>query len=139
MRLPKLQSAVLTCTMLVLLSGVAAIAYAGEVEIVHTRFRHSSAGTWSVDVTLRHADAGWDHYADAWRVVAGDGTVLGTRTLYHPHETEQPFTRSLGGVAISAPMTTVYVEAHDKVHGWSPQRVQVNLDRAEGERFEVSR
>ena len=125
--------------MLVLLSGVAAIAYAGEVEIVHTRFRHSSAGTWSVDVTLRHADAGWDYYADAWRVVAGDGTVLGTRTLYHPHETEQPFTRSLGGVAIPASMTVVDVEAHDKVHGWSPRRLQVDLEKAEGERFEVSR
>jgi hypothetical protein len=71
-------------------------------------------------------------------VVAGDGTVLGTRTLYHPHETEQPFTRSLGGVAILAGMTTVYVEAHDKVHGWSPQRVLVDLERAKGERFEVS-
>jgi hypothetical protein len=71
-------------------------------------------------------------------VVAGDGTVLGTRTLYHPHETEQPFTRSLGGLAIPAAVTTVYVEAHDKVHGWSPQRVQVNLEKARGERFEVS-
>ena len=123
---------------LVLLSGVSNIAFAGDVEIVHARFRHSGGGNWSVDVTLRHADSGWDHYADAWRVVAGDGTVLGTRTLYHPHETEQPFTRSLGGVAILAGMTTVYVEAHDKVHGWSPQRVLVDLGRAKGERFEVS-
>ena len=139
MRVSKLQSAVLTGALLVLLSGLATVADAGEVEIVHARFRHSGAGTWSVDVTLRHADSGWDHYADAWRVVAGDGTVLGTRTLYHPHETEQPFTRSLGGVAIPASMMTVYVEAHDKVHGWSPQRVPVNLERAEGERFEVSR
>ena len=124
--------------MLVLLSGVSSIAFAGDVEIVHARFRHSGGGNWSVNVTLRHADSGWDHYADAWRVVAGDGTVLGTRTLYHPHETEQPFTRSLGGVAILAGMTTVYVEAHDKVHGWSPQRVRVNLEKARGERFEVS-
>ncbi len=124
--------------MLVLLSGVSIIAFAGDVEIVHARFRHSGDGNWSVDVTLRHADSGWDHYADAWRVVAGDDTVLGTRTLYHPHETEQPFTRSLGGVAIPAAMTTVYVEAHDKVHGWSPQRVQVDLEKAKGERFEVS-
>ncbi len=124
---------------LVGLSGVSNTAFAGDVEIVNARFRYSGGDDWSVDVTLRHADSGWDHYADAWRVVAGDGTVLGTRTLYHPHETEQPFTRSLGGVAIPAVMTTVYVEAHDKVHGWSAQRVQVNLDKAEGERFEVSR
>ena len=139
MRVSKLRSAVLICTTLVLMSGVATIVHAGEVEIVHARFRHSGADTWSVDVTLRHADSGWEHYADAWRVVAGDGTVLGTRTLYHPHETEQPFTRSLGGVAIPASMTVVDVDAHDKVHGWSPRRLQVDLEKAEGERFEVSR
>ncbi len=125
--------------LLVLLSCISTIACAGDVEIVHAGFRHSGGGNWSVDVTLRHADSGWDHYADAWRVAAGNGKVLGTRTLYHPHENEQPFTRSLGGVAIPADMATVYVEAHDKVHGWSPQRVQVNLEKAKGERFEVSR
>ncbi len=124
--------------MLVLLSDVSNTAFAGDVEIVQAQFLHSGGCNWSVDVTLRHADSGWVHYADAWRVVAGDGTVLGTRTLYHPHETEQPFTRSLGGVAIPTAMTTVYVEAHDKVHGWSPQRVQVDLEKAKGERFEVS-
>ena len=113
-------------------------AYANDVEIVHAVFRHSGSG-WSVDVTLQHADAGWDHYADAWRIVATDGAILGTRTLYHPHENEQPFTRSLGGVVIPAGTSTVFVEAHDKIHGWSPQRLQVNLDQSKGERFEVSR
>jgi hypothetical protein len=123
--------------MMALLFSVAP-AHANDVEVVHAVFRQSASG-WSVDVTLRHADAGWDHYADAWRVVAADGAVLGTRTLYHPHENEQPFTRSLGGVVIPASMLTVYVEAHDKIHGWSPQRLQVNLDEAKGEGFEVSR
>lgn len=125
-------------SMLVASSAVSTPTYADEVAIVHTVFRHTGGG-WLVDVTLEHADTGWDHYADAWRVVTGDGTVLGTRTLYHPHENEQPFTRSLGGVTIPAGMTTVFVEAHDKVHGWNPRRVQVNLDKAKGERFEVSR
>jgi hypothetical protein len=134
----KPQSALLACMVLVLFSGVSSTAFAGDAEIVHARFRHSGGGDWSVDVTLRHADSGWEHYADAWRVVAGDGTVLGTRTLYHPHETEQPFTRSLGGLAIPAAMRTVYVEAHDKVHGWNPQRLPVSLDKAKGEGFEVS-
>ena len=139
MRTSILQSVVLAGILLVSLSGVSGAAYAKDVEIVHVSFLHSGGGDWSVDVTLRHADTGWDHYADAWRVVAGDAKVLGTRTLYHPHKNEQPFTRSLGGVAIPADMTTVYVEAHDKIHGWSPQRVQVNLDMSKGGRFEVSR
>ena len=120
------------------LSGLPRFVVANDVEIVHASFRHTGAGSWSVDVTLRHDDSGWDHYADAWRIVAVDGRVLGTRTLYHPHENEQPFTRSLG-VNISAGTETVYVEAHDKVHGWSPQRLQINLGSSGGERFEVSR
>ena len=102
---------------------------AGDVEIVNAEFR-GSGGDWSVSVTLLHGDTGWDHYADAWRVVAEDGTVLGTRTLYHPHENEQPFTRSLGGVSIPAGARIVYVEAHDKVHGWSPDRLEVDLRSA---------
>jgi len=137
--MPKLQSVVLAGIMLVSLSGLGGVVQANEVEIVNASFRYSGGGEWSVDVTLRHADTGWDQYADAWRVVADDGKVLGTRTLVHPHVDEQPFTRGLGGVAIPADMTTVYVEAHDSVHGWSPQRVRVNLDKAKGERFEVNR
>jgi len=113
--------------------------FADDVEIVHAGFRQTGAGEWSVNVTLRHADTGWDHYADAWRIVTADGAIAGTRTLYHPHENEQPFTRSLGGVAIAPGTTTVLVEAHDKVHGWSPQRLQVDLGQSKGEGFEVSR
>jgi len=111
---------------------------AGEVEIVMAEFAAQGNG-WDVSVTLRHGDSGWDHYADAWRVVAEDGTVIGTRTLYHPHENEQPFTRSLGGVKIPANQHTVYVEAHDKVHGWSSQRVKVDLSQDAGEWFRVRR
>lgn len=134
----KFQSVALAALMLASVSGSLRPAFANDVEIVYASFRNAGAGGWSVDVTLRHDDSGWDHYADAWRIVAADGSVLGTRTLYHPHENEQPFTRSLG-VNIPAGTETVYVEAHDKVHGWSPQRLQVNLGSSSGERFKVSR
>ena len=138
MRLFKHQSVVQATVALLTLSGVPGTGLANDVEIVHASFRYGG-GDWSVDVTLRHDDTGWDHYADAWRVVAVDGGVLGTRTLYHPHENEQPFTRSLGGVKIPDGTKTVFVEAHDKVHGWSPQRLKVDLGKSRGERFEVSR
>ena len=49
----------------------------------------------TIHVTLAHPDTGWDHYADGWEVVTGDGTSLGLRVLAHPHVDEQPFTRSL--------------------------------------------
>lgn len=113
-------------------------ASANDVEVVKVKFAASGDG-WRVSTTLRHADSGWDHYADAWRVMNEKGDVLGTRTLHHPHENEQPFTRSLGGVVVPKGVSIVFVEAHDKVHGWSKQRVRVDLSQAKGERFEVRR
>ena len=112
---------------------------ADEVEIVNVKFEIGHPGTWNVSATLRHEDTGWEHYADAWRVVTGEGEVLGKRVLYHPHVEEQPFTRSLGDVVIPAGLAVVYVEAHDKVHGWGSSRVRVDLEYQSGERFEVIR
>jgi hypothetical protein len=36
-------------------------------------------GSYRFDVTVRHADTGWDHYADAWDILTPDGTLLGSR------------------------------------------------------------
>ena len=101
-------------------------ANADEVQIVKVKAENQRS-SWVFHVTLKHGDTGWDHYADAWRVVTEDGKELGTRTLYHPHVDEQPFTRSLGDVKIPADAGVVYVEAHDKVHGWSKQRYKVKI------------
>ena len=60
-------------------------ALAGEAAVRDATLTPSGDGTWRIEVTVEHADAGWDHYADAWDVLATDGTVLGTRTLLHPH------------------------------------------------------
>jgi len=105
---------------------LAAPASAGEADVIAATASRSG-GAWRFDVTVRHGDTGWEHYADAWRVVGPDGTVLGTRTLYHPHVNEQPFTRSLSGVAIPAGVTAVTIEAHDKVHGWGGAALAVTL------------
>ena len=105
---------------------MATSAWAGGADVVGAKAT-KTGGSWRFDVTVRHADAGWDHYADAWRVVGPDGTVYGTRTLYHPHVDEQPFTRSLAGVAIPAGVNSVTIEARDSVHGWGGKRAVVNL------------
>jgi hypothetical protein len=83
--------------------------------------------TWTFHVTLRHEDSGWEHYADAWRVIGADDKIFGTRTLFHPHETEQPFTRSLSGISIPAKLKYIYIEAHDKVHGWNQEKFKLKL------------
>ena len=84
-------------------------------------------GTYTFSTTLKHPDTGWDHYADGWSVVDRDGKVLGDRVLYHPHVNEQPFTRSLGRVAIPAGTTEVFVRARCKVSGEAAQMFRVRL------------
>jgi hypothetical protein len=101
---------------------------AGEADVVGVRATPSANG-WRFDVTVQHGDTGWEHYADAWRVVGPDGTVYGTRTLLHPHVGEQPFTRSLSGLAIPEGVASVTLEAHDSVHGWGGAAVEVALPR----------
>ena len=98
---------------------------AGDVTIVEVRVE--CPGTCTFSVTLEHADEGWDHYADQWDVVTLDGRLLKSRVLYHPHENEQPFTRSLSGVIVPEEMTQVKIRARDSRHGYSPQEVVVDL------------
>ena len=102
---------------------------AGDVEIVGVEAIAEGDTGWRFDVTLRHGDTGWEHYADRWEVRLLDGTVLGRRVLLHPHVNGQPFTRSLSGVKVPADVGRVFVHAHDKVHGWSPDSVQVEMPR----------
>jgi len=113
---------------LLLLIG-AGSARAGEADVVAVEAAEEGAGTWRFEVTVAHADAGWDHYADKWEVLASDGRVLATRVLLHPHVGEQPFTRSLGGVAIPAEIERVILRAHDSVHGLGGAEMTVELAR----------
>lgn len=110
-------------TMLLLMFAVPAMA--GEADVVGAEARQRG-DRWTFSVSVRHADTGWDHYADRWDVVAPDGTVLGSRTLLHPHVDEQPFTRSLSAVAIPL-LRYVTIRAHDKVHGYGGKELMLAL------------
>ncbi len=111
----------------VMTAGVSASA--GEADVLDVEVSRSSAGTYSFSVTVRHDDTGWDHYADRWEVVAPDGTVLGTRVLLHPHEHEQPFTRSQSGIRIPDGIETVTIRAHDSVDGFGGVEKSVAVPR----------
>ena len=110
------------------LTMLPAAAFAGKADVLKVAITQQGGG-YRFDVTVAHEDTGWEHYADAWEVVAPDGKVLGVRTLAHPHVNEQPFTRSLGGVKIPAGVDSVTVRAHDKVHGWGGAEVTVKVPR----------
>ena len=100
------------------MSLVSGAAIAGSADVVDVKMTRTGAELYRFDVTVRHPDTGWDHYADKWDVVTADGQVLGTRTLLHPHVNEQPFTRSLSGVRIPSAVQSVVVRVHDNVDGY---------------------
>lgn len=100
-----------------LLSIVSSFAFA-DAPVVEAVSATKSGDSWTFSVTVRHPDEGWDHYADGWEVSDMNGQQLGFRKLLHPHENEQPFTRSLSGVEIPPNTKQVIVRAHDSVHGW---------------------
>ena len=101
------------------------VIHAGEVSIVEVSVE--CPGSCTFEVTLEHGDQGWHHYANQWDVVTLDGKLLKSRVLYHPHENEQPFTRSLSCVLISQDIKQVKIRAHDLVHGYSDQEFIVEL------------
>lgn len=115
--------------LIIVLLTCSCIAQANDVTIVNATAKQSSNGSWRFNVTLKHGDTGWDHYADQWQVFSLDDQLLGSRTLYHPHVNEQPFTRSLSGVKIPEGTTEVIIRARDKVHGVSEQEFRLKLEQ----------
>ena len=86
-----------------------------------------AGGDFTISATVRSADTGWDKYADAWEVRSPDGEVLGERVLAHPHENEQPFTRSLSSVSIPEDIASVTLAARDSVEGFCGATVTITV------------
>lgn len=97
-------------------------------------FRRSADGVYTVSATIRHNDTGWDNYADAFEV-KGENVSNGLRVLLHPHENEQPFTRSQSNVAATG---LVWVEAKDNVEGLGGSRIFLDLDTFKDENLRFS-
>ncbi|MDH5353316.1 MAG: hypothetical protein OEY09_02630 [Gammaproteobacteria bacterium] len=110
---------------ILLLAIVSTGLFADQVRIVDVKVRCQSDCTFAV--TLEHADEGWEHYANQWDVVTLEGELIESRVLFHPHVDEQPFTRSLSGVAIAKGVKQVKVRAKDLKHGYSSQEFLVDL------------
>jgi hypothetical protein len=117
-----------------------------DADVLYVEAERVEDSTWIFRVTVEHPDAGWEDYANGWDVVTPDGSVLKpdpdaefTRVLLHPHEEEQPFTRSQSGITISQGVTEVRVRAHDLVDGWGGREVVVDLTADSGDDFDVRR
>jgi len=130
--------------MIATLSPVPPMSGTGNADVLYVRAVKSSNGTWTFHVTVQHPDTGWEDYANGWDVLTPDDQVLKpdpdspfTRLLLHPHESEQPFTRSQSGIVIPPGVTQVRVRAHDLVDGYGGRMVLVDLTIQQGEDFEV--
>lgn len=104
----------------------------GCAHVVDGTATEQSPGVWLIAATVSSTETGWDKYADEWIVstknIGNDEmTVLGTRSLAHPHENEQPFTRSLSGVMIPEDVSTVVLSARDSVLGYCGDTYELSL------------
>lgn len=104
--------------------GQAALADPAKINSVRSS---KESGLWRFDVTISHADTGWEHFADAWRILDADNNQIAIRELIHPHVDEQPLTRSLSGVTLPDGLTEVGLQVRDTVAGWSPDIMRVQL------------
>ncbi|MBD1557194.1 hypothetical protein HC752_09595 [Vibrio sp. S9_S30] len=99
----------------------------------------SANQSWCFYTTVRHDDQSWEHYADEWQITDLNGNVLSIRPLAHPHENEQPFTRSKCGIQLPKSIDKVVVRARCNVHGYGGKPIIVDLNTAKGDGYSVSR
>ncbi len=96
-----------------------------QPHVVGMRFsREAAPNTFSMGATVRHNDQGWDDYADT---IVFEGAKNGRRPLAHPHDDEQPFTRSKSGVRADGP---VRVYALDNVRSGDGSAIIVDFSQA---------
>jgi hypothetical protein len=100
---------------------------AGEADVIKVDISNKGDNRYTFNVTLLHADSGWDHYANKWEIQREDGSIIAVRKLLHPHVNEQPFTRSLSRVKIPADVKVVTICAHDLVHKYGGKTITVEL------------
>ena len=61
-------------------------------DVVEAKLEPSGGGAWSLSVKISSPYDSPERYADGWRVLSPDGTILGKHRLLHAHTNQQPFT-----------------------------------------------
>jgi len=104
---------------------------AGQAVIENVKAECNHKRLCKFDVTISHADEGWTHFANGWKIFSVEGELLGHRALVHPHVKEQPFTRSIRNIRIPPSVDTVILKANDSVHGESDRKYVLKLHFSE--------
>lgn len=108
-------------------------------QVTYVEAVQNEDATWCFHTTVRHNDEGWNHYANEWKVLDDHNNEIGVRTLLHPHDDEQPFTRSQCNIKIPPGAKTVRVRARCNVHGDGGHEVVLDLSVAEGKQYRIIR
>lgn len=87
-------------------------------DILEAELRPVGSRTYDVVVTISSPYDSPERYADGWRVLAPDGSLLGAHELLHDHATEQPFTRTQPALVIPDGIDLVTVEGRDLANGY---------------------
>jgi hypothetical protein len=100
---------------------------ASEADVIDAEVIRADDGSFTFNITVQHADEGWNHYTDHWLILDNDEQVIAARKLMHPHVKEQPFTRSLSYIEIPDEVTEVTVRAHCSVDNYSGKNMLVKI------------
>ena len=106
-------------------------------QVEYVTAKQSKNGSWCFNTQVRHNDQGWEHYADSWQVQDLHGNLLAERTLLHPHDNEQPFTRNQCGINIPTTLIYVVVTAKCNLHGFGGHQVTLNMKKTTGKMFTI--
>ena len=103
------------------------LCFANEADVLTAKAHCNKNRICSFDVTIKHDDKNWNHYANGYEILTLDNKKLGKRVLHHPHINEQPFTRSIRDIKIPKNTNKVIIRAHDIIHGSGGEEVVIKL------------
>jgi len=61
------------------------------------------------------------------RIPVDTGNVVGERILAHPHDTEQPFTRSLTGLVIPEGVRNIRIRSRCNLHDYGGREISFTI------------
>lgn len=95
--------------------------------------------SYTVTAVLEHDDEAAYHFLDGWRVTTPEGEVLAEQIFRHPRPQAPPRRATLSGIQLPEGVTRLRLEAHDRLHGWGGNPVEVELegDATEGDRWRL--
>ena len=102
---------------------------ASGADVIDAEVKRGNDDSFTINVTVQHADEGWNHYADHWLILDKNEQLIAARKLMHPHVKEQPFTRSLSYIQIPDDVTEITIRAHCSIDDYSGKNLTIKLER----------